>query len=61
MRLDSLKKSKEALDHALQDLENTRLTPPDHPKLSELKAEIRRAIRKPRTQKRKSGKTSGQK
>jgi hypothetical protein len=58
---ESLKKSREALDSALHDLETTRMTPPDDPKLSALKADIRRAIQKPRTANRKSGKTSRQK
>ncbi len=49
MRLESLNQSQEALDDALYDLENTRLTRPDDPKLSELKADIRRAIKHPRT------------
>ena len=62
MRFDeSLKKSQEALDSALQDLETTRMTPPGDPKLSALKADIRRAIRNPQTENRKSGKTSRQK
>jgi hypothetical protein len=61
MRFESLKKSQEALDDALHDLETTRLTPPDDPKLAALKADIRRAIQKPRTEKRKSRKASPQK
>lgn len=58
MRLESLKKSQEALDNALHDLETTRLTPPDDPKLSALKADIRRAIEKPRIGKQKRAKAS---
>ena len=58
MRHESLKKSQEALDDALQDLETTRMTPPDDPKLSALKADIRRAIDKPPARKRKSCKAS---
>jgi hypothetical protein len=60
LRDESLKKSQEALNDALQDLETTRLTPPDDPKLSELKADIRRATEKRRAEKRKSGKASRQ-
>jgi hypothetical protein len=58
MRLESLKISLEALDDALHYLETTRLTPPDDPKLSALKADIRKAIQKARTGKRRSSKTS---
>ncbi|HJT68804.1 MAG TPA: hypothetical protein VJ731_01320 [Terriglobales bacterium] len=61
MRDESLKKTQEALDNALQDLETIRMTPPDDPKLSSLKAEIRQAIEAPRTGKRKRGKASRQK
>ena len=60
MRHESLKKSQEALDDALQDLETTRMIPPDDPKLSALKGDIRRAIAKPRARKRKSGRASPQ-
>ena len=62
MRFDeSLKKSQDDLDSALQDLETTRMTRPDDPKLSELKADIRRAIDKRRPENRKNGKASRQK
>ena len=61
VRYESLKKSQEALDDALHDLETTRMTRPNDPKLSELKADIRRAIEKRRPEKRKSGKASRQK
>jgi hypothetical protein len=61
MRFESLEKSQEALDNALRDLETTRMTPSDDPKLAKLKADIRRAIDKRRPEKRKSGKASRQK
>jgi hypothetical protein len=60
LRDESLKKTQEALDAALHDLETTRLTPPDDPELSTLKADICRAIQQPRTGKLKSGKASRQ-
>lgn len=40
----ALKEAKAALVNALKGLEQTRMTPADDPKLSELKAEIRRTI-----------------
>jgi hypothetical protein len=55
MRLESLKKSREALDNALHDLENTRMTPPNDANLAALKEDIRRAIKKRQTPGRKSG------
>ena len=61
VRDESLEKSREALDNALHDLETTRMTPSDDPKLSELKADIRRAIDKRRPEKSKSGTVSRQK
>jgi hypothetical protein len=62
MRRQSLKElQQEALENALQDLETTRMTLPDDPKLSELKADIRRAIEKRGPEKRQSGKASRQK
>ena len=58
MRREALQKSQEALDDALKDLETTRMIPPDDPKLSALKGDIREAIEKPPARKRKSGKAS---
>jgi hypothetical protein len=52
---------KEALEQALQGLNGIVMTPPDDPKLSALKADIRRAIQKPRIEKWESGKASRQK
>lgn len=43
----SLKDAKEALAKALQGLEDIRMTPSDDPALSELKADIRRTIKRP--------------
>lgn len=43
----TLKEAQKALARALQDLEATRMTRPDDPALSELKADIRRAIEQP--------------
>lgn len=54
MRRQSLKESqREALENALTDLEKKRMTPPGAPKLAALKEDIRRAIKKPQTGKRK--------
>jgi hypothetical protein len=62
MRRQLLKElQQEALENALQDLETTRMTLPDDPKLSELKADIRRAIEMRGPEKRQSGKASRQK
>ena len=47
MHRQSLKESQqEALENALQDLETTRMTPSNDPKLAALKEDIRRAIKK---------------
>jgi hypothetical protein len=62
MRRESLKESQqEALENALHDLETTRMTPSNDPKLAALKEDIRRAIKKRQTANRKSGKASHQK
>jgi hypothetical protein len=45
MARDPLKESRQALVKVLADLEGTRMTPPDDPKLSKLKDNIRRAIK----------------
>jgi hypothetical protein len=45
MSRDPLKESQQDLVKALADLEGTRMTPPDDPNLSELKDNIRRAIK----------------
>ena len=44
MRRKSLKASKEALEKALRDLEDVRMTRADDPMLTKLKADIRRTI-----------------
>ena len=60
MRDTSSKVATQALEQALRGLEGVVMTPPDEPKLSELKTDIRRAIEKRRIEKRKAGKASRQ-